>query len=35
MSRGEHSAMFELKRISATALSAKPGMGKAGWNGSG
>lgn len=30
----EHSAMFELKRISATALSAKAGMGTAGWRGS-
>lgn len=28
----EHSAMLELKRISAPALSAKPGMGKAGWS---
>jgi len=35
MSGGEHSAMFELKRISSTALSAKPGVGKAGWSGSG
>lgn len=35
VSREEHSAMFELKGISATALSAKPGMGKAGWSGSG
>lgn len=30
----EHSAMFEFKRISATALSAKTGMGTAGWRGS-
>lgn len=31
----EHSAMFELKRTSATTLSVKPGMGKAGQSRSG